>query len=82
MEALVDYMVRSVARHPDDIQLSAHEGDASLLLELDVHPEDRARLQDNDEAILSAMKQILVAAGGKRKAVLDLVNAESDAAEE
>jgi len=82
MEGLVDYMVRSIARHPDSIQLSAHEGDASLLLELEVHPEDRDRLQDNDGELLSAMKQVLVAAGGKRKAVLDLVNAESASAEE
>jgi len=82
MEGLVDYMVRSVARYPDAIQINAVEGEASLLLELDVHDDDRACLLADDGDLLAAMQQILGAAGGKRKAVLELVGAESEAAEE
>ena len=82
MQGLVDYMVRSIAQHPDSIAIAAHEGEASLLLELDVHPEDRDRLQADDGALLDAMKQILTAAGGKRKAVLDLVGATAEDTEE
>jgi len=75
-------MVRSVAKHPDAIQINAVEGDASLLLELDVHQDDRALLLEDDGDLLAAMQQVLGAAGGKRKAVLELVGAESEAAEE
>ncbi len=82
MQGLVDYMVRSVAKHPDAIQINAVEGDASLLLELDVHQDDRALLLEDDGDLLAAMQQVLGAAGGKRKAVLELVGAESEAAEE
>ena len=38
--ALVEYMVRSVVDNPDDIQVNAIEGQASLLLELRVNPDD------------------------------------------
>lgn len=82
MQGLVDYMMRSVAKHPDDIVINAVEGDASLLLELDVHDDDRAALLAEDGDLLAAMQQILGAAGGKRKAVLELIGAESDAGEE
>jgi len=82
MEALVDYMVRSVVRHPDAIQINAVEGEASLLLELDLHEEDRGRLLADDGDLLAAMQQVLGAAGGKRKAVLELIGAESEAVEE
>jgi predicted RNA-binding protein YlqC (UPF0109 family) len=82
MQGLIDYMVRSIAQHPDGISIAAHEGDASLFLELDVHPEDRDLLQADDGALLEAMKQILTAAGGKRKAVLELVGVAADATEE
>jgi predicted RNA-binding protein YlqC (UPF0109 family) len=75
-------MVRSVAQHPDGIQINAVEGEASLLLELDVHEDDRVRLLADDGDLLAAMQQILGAAGGKRKAVLELIGAESEAAEE
>ncbi len=83
MQALVDYMVRAVAQDADAINVNAVEGDASLLLELDVSADDRARLLADDGALLQAMRQVLSAAGGQRKAVLDLVaDGEEAAAEE
>jgi len=75
-------MVRSVAKHPDAIVINAVEGEASLLLELDLHAEDRATLLAEEGDLLAAMQQILGAAGGRLKAVLELVGSESEAAEE
>lgn len=81
MQDLVDFMVRSVVNNPDAISLNVTEGDASVLFELDVHDDDRARLLDGDNQLIAAMRQILAASGGNRRGVLELVG-ESDAAEE
>lgn len=82
MQGLVDYMVRSVSKYPDAIVINAIEGEASLLLELDLHAEDRATLLADEGDLLAAMRQVLGAAGGRLKAVLELVDSESEAAEE
>jgi hypothetical protein len=81
VQDLVDFMVRSVVNNPDAISLNVTEGDASVLFELDVHDDDRARLLDGDNQLIAAMRQILAASGGNRRGVLELVG-ESDAAEE
>jgi len=81
---LVDYMVRAWAQDSDAFNVNAVEGDASLLLELDLSEADRERVLADNGALLHAMQQVLGAAGGRRKAVLDLVAAagEEAAAEE
>lgn len=84
MVGLVDYMVRAWAQDPDAFNVNAVEGEASLLLELELSDGDRARALADNGALLHAMQQVLGAAGGRRKAVLDLVAAvgEEAAAEE
>jgi predicted RNA-binding protein YlqC (UPF0109 family) len=81
VEALVDFMVRSVVDHPEDINLKVTEGDASVLFELSVHEDDHAYLLDGDDQLIAAMRQILGASGGNRRGVLELVG-ESDQAQE
>ena len=84
MVELVDYMVRSVVADADAVRLNAVEGEASMLIELDVSDADRARLLADDAQLLHAMQQVLSAAGGRSKAVLELVSGagEEAAAEE
>lgn len=79
MEQLVDYLVRSVVTHGDDVSLTVTEGDASVFFELDVHEDDRERLTAGDQSLLDAMRQILAASDDSRRGVLELVG---DAAEE
>lgn len=78
MEALVDYMVRSVVNHPDSISLKVTEGDASVLFELDVHDEDRVRLSAGQDSMMDAMRQILGAADGNRRGVLEFVGGNAE----
>ena len=82
MQELVEYMVNSVVRHADDVSLSVTEGDASVLFELTVHDEDRARLADSEGQLIGAMRQILAASSGTRRGVLELVGEAETAAEE
>lgn len=78
MEALVEYMVRSVVNHPDAISLNVTEGDASVLFELDVHDDDRVRLSAGEDSLMDAMRQILGAADGNRRGVLEFVGGNAE----
>ena len=82
MQELVSYMVNSVVRHTDDVNLSVTEGDASVLFELSVHDEDLALLKGADGQLIAAMRQILAASSGPRRGVLELVGDTDAAAEE
>ena len=85
MEALVEYLVKPLAAHPADVQITAVEGSASVLLELRVNVEDVDAVRGEDGSRIHAIQQILSASGGKRKPVLELIDsasADSDGAEE
>lgn len=73
MQDLVEYMVRPLVAHPDDVQVSVVEGEASLLLELRVNAADYARFR-GPQGHLRAMQAVVAVAGGPRKPVLDLVD--------
>ena len=81
MTELVSYVVGSLVEHPDDMTIEVIEGDASVLIELQVHDDDRQRLTANDGALIASIQQVLAIAGGDRKPVLDLVNRDGEAAE-
>jgi len=81
MKALVEHLVKGVVSHPADVHVNAVEGEASLLLELSVNAADRAALEGNEGETLQAVRTVLAASSGRRKAVLELVSA-SDAGEE
>jgi uncharacterized protein len=74
MEALVRHLVEPIVRHPEAISLQTVEGEAVIMLELVLHPEDRERLDDDKGRTLRAIRNVLSAAAGSRKATLDLVD--------
>jgi uncharacterized protein len=81
MEPLVRHLVEPLVRHPRDVSLQTVEGEAVVMLELVVHPDDRAWLDEDKGRTLRAIRNVLSAAAGSRKATLDLVDehgAESD----
>ena len=73
MKALVDHVVRGLVQHPDEIRINTVEGEASILLELSVAPSDLARVKGPEGETLRAIRAVLSAAAGRRKAVLELV---------
>ncbi|MFT4979610.1 MAG: putative RNA-binding protein YlqC (UPF0109 family) [Myxococcota bacterium] len=80
MQELVEYIVKPLVSHPEDVNVTEIEGDASVLLELRLNPADFDAIRGEDNNRLRAIQQVLSAAGGDRKPVLDLI--ESEAAEE
>jgi len=82
MEELVTHLVRHIVAHPEVIQVQVVEGDASVVLEMVVHPDDRDRVLGENGRTLRAINNILSAAAGRRKATLDLIEADVLGAEE
>ena len=82
MRDLVHHLVRPIVTHPDDIKVQVVEGEATVMLEMSVHPEDVDRVQGEGGRTLRAIRNVLSAAAGKRKATLDLVDQNAQASGE
>ena len=74
MEALVRHLVEPIVTQPDAVSIQAVEGEAVVMLELVVHPDDRDRVEGDKGRTLRAIRSVLSAAAGSRKATLDLVD--------
>ena len=70
MEELISHLVLPFLSHPTELQFNIIEGEASLLIELQVHPEDRENLPK--EKIFS-IQQVVSLASGNRKPMLEVV---------
>lgn len=81
MTELVRFLVQGVVRHPEAVVITAHEGDASVVIELQVDPSDLARVNGPDGDTLRAIRQVLSASAGQRKAILELVQPGTDVAD-
>jgi len=75
VKALVEHLVRGVVSHKDDVRVNVVEGEASLLLELSVNEADVAAVQGADGETLQALRTVVSSSSGRRKAVLELVEA-------
>lgn len=82
MKAVVDHLVRGLVANPDAVRLNTVEGEASVLIELSVAPEDVARIKGPDGDTLRAIRTVLSAAAGRRKAVLELLAPNAASGEE
>ncbi len=82
MTELVSFLARGLVSVPDAVRVSQVEGESSLLLELSVDPVDLPALKGPDENTLRAIRTVLSASSGRRKAILELVEPGSDGAAE
>jgi predicted RNA-binding protein YlqC (UPF0109 family) len=82
MRDLVLHLVQPIVDHPEEVKVQVVEGEATVMLELSVHPEDRERVQGDNGRTLRSIRNVLSAAAGKRKATLDLVDEHSKAESE
>ena len=82
MEALLRHLVEPIVEHPDAVSIQAVEGEAAVLFELVVHEDDRERVTGDGGRTLRALRTVLSAAAGKRKASVDLVEAHGASEEE
>ena len=76
MKALVEYLVKSLADHPDQVALTEHETDDSILLELKISPDDIGKIIGKSGNTINAIRTVLQAAASsqKKRVKLEVVN--------
>lgn len=67
MKALVEYLVKSLSDHPDEVVLAEHETDDSILLELKISPEDVGKIIGKNGNTINAIRTVLQAAASSHK---------------
>ena len=82
MESLVRHLVEPIVKHRDAVSVQSVEGEAVVMLELVVHPDDRDVVDGERGKTLRAIRNILSAAAGRKKASLDLVDEHGASSEE
>jgi hypothetical protein len=79
---LVNHLVKGLVSKPDQVHVNAVDGEASVLLELSVAPEDVETVRGPEGETLRAIRAVLSAASGRRKAVLELIEPEAAPAQD
>lgn len=82
MIELAEHLIKPIVSNPDAVSIQLVEGDAATILEAVVHPDDREVFDSDDGRTLRAIRNILSAAAGRRKATLDIVESHAEAASE
>lgn len=73
---LVDYMVRSLVDHPDQVEITEVEGEKSTILELKVTKEDIGKVIGKHGRIARAIRTIINASATKsgKRVVLEILD--------
>lgn len=79
MEDLVRHLVTPLVANPDDVAVSTVDGDSVTIVELSVHADDRKIFEDDGN--LRAVRNVLSAAAGSKKATVELVSDGADSEE-
>lgn len=77
MEALVRHLIEPLVAHPEAIEINDAGAEASIILELTVHDDDRALFEENDGRALRHVRTLLSAAAGRKKATIELAGDET-----
>ncbi len=71
-QQFVEYIVKSLVGHPDDVQIERRIDEKGVLLELTVHPEDLGRVIGKRGATAQSLRTLLRALGTKNDARYNL----------
>jgi predicted RNA-binding protein YlqC (UPF0109 family) len=78
VEKLVEFLARGLVTQPDEVRVNTVEGETVVIVELQVHDDDVSRVIGEDGCIVKAIRQVLSAASGRRKTMLELVNTQDE----
>ena len=76
MQNLVLFLAQSLATYPDEVRVNTVEGEAVVMFELKVHKDDVPRIIGTNGRNIRSIRQLLTVAGGRRKVVLELIDAD------
>ena len=75
MKELIEYVVKTLVDHPDDLRITEIEGERTIVFELRCHPEDVGKVIGKSGKTVGAIRTLLgtVAARQNRRAMLEVV---------
>ncbi|HPC18829.1 MAG: KH domain-containing protein [Kiritimatiellae bacterium] len=75
MKELIEYVVKALVDHPDELRITEIEGERTIVFELRCHPEDVGKVIGKSGKTVGALRTLLstVAARQNRRAMLEVV---------
>ena len=75
MKELIEYVVKALVDHPEDIRISEIQGERTIVFELRCHPEEVGKVIGKSGKTVGAIRTLLstVAARQNRRAMLEVV---------
>lgn len=61
-DALVEYLVRSLVEHPDDVRIEKREGTGAATYEVSVHADDTGKVIGRQGRVIKAIRTLVRAA--------------------
>lgn len=76
MKELVEFVVKALADHPEEVILTEHESEETVLLELKIATDDLGKIIGKNGNTINAIRTILQAAASsqKKRAKLDVMS--------
>ena len=68
----VEYVVKQIVNHPDDVKVERKIDEMGVLITLDVHPEDMGMIIGREGATAKALRTLLRVIGAKNNARVNL----------
>lgn len=68
----VEYVVKQIVNHPDDVKVDRKIDEMGVLITLDVHPEDMGMIIGREGATAKALRTLLRVIGAKNNARVNL----------
>ncbi|MCB9746360.1 MAG: KH domain-containing protein [Alphaproteobacteria bacterium] len=78
LDSFVTFLVKGLVDNPESVKVSKVEGDASVMLELYVDSDDAELVAGENGETLQHLRAVVAAASGRRKAILELMDGESE----
>jgi predicted RNA-binding protein YlqC (UPF0109 family) len=75
MREMLEYVVRALVDHPDDVRITEVEGERTVIYELRCHPEDVGKVIGKNGKTVGAIRTLLSTAAARknRRAMLEVV---------
>ena len=83
MQAFLEYVVKGLVDHPEEVRLNGIERNGITIYELRMHPDDIGRVVGRKGAMINAIRTLLLVGSAKkgRRCALELIDHQEGAEE-